>query len=175
MVWHSCILGVSCPVHTADADAIQLNSTLKFTQLSSLIGTVAWQHCRPLASDMVTTPFTWHNCQAASRRRRRCVLNSQLAHDDCRRVRSHRRQDATRLQRRINGSITIYTLLKLGQVNFYVATMMSERLLDLFHNEYKIFIPPQKLLYAPNTNFSLRPCSTSLLANLFRLVETVAS
>jgi len=39
------------------------------------------------------------NCLVESRRRRRCVglLNSQLAHDDCRRVRSQRRHDATRL------------------------------------------------------------------------------
>jgi len=40
---------------------------------------------------------TRRNCRVESRRRR--VLNSQLAHDDCRRVvRSHRRHDATRLR-----------------------------------------------------------------------------
>ena len=31
---------------------------------------------------------TRHNCRVASRRRRRCEHNSQLAHDDCRRIRS---------------------------------------------------------------------------------------
>ena len=36
------------------------------------------------------------NCRVASRRR--CVQKSQLAHDDCRRVRSHCRHDATRLR-----------------------------------------------------------------------------
>ena len=45
-------LSVSCPIHTADADATQLSSWVV----------------------------------SASRRRRRCVLNSQLAHDDCRRL-----------------------------------------------------------------------------------------
>ena len=32
------------------------------------------------------TPPTQLNCRVELRRRRRCVLNSQLAHDDCRRV-----------------------------------------------------------------------------------------
>ena len=41
-----------------------------------------------------TTPSpTRLNCRVESRRR--CVLNSQLAHHDCRRVRSRRRHDAT--------------------------------------------------------------------------------
>jgi len=39
-----------------------------------------------------------HNCRVELRRRQRCVLNSQLARDDCRCVRSHCRHDATRLR-----------------------------------------------------------------------------
>jgi len=39
---------------------------------------------------------TRRNCRVESHRR--CEQNSQLAHDDCRRVRSHRRHGATRLR-----------------------------------------------------------------------------
>ena len=35
--------------------------------------------------------------------------------------------------------------------------MTSERLLYFFHNEYRSFIPPQKLSHLPETNFWLRP------------------
>jgi len=51
------------PVHTADADATQLASTVELSRVGGV------------------------------------YMNSQLAHDDCRRVRSHRRHDATRLFR----------------------------------------------------------------------------
>jgi len=55
----------------------------------------------PVAPDVdsqYTPPTpTWRNCRVESRRRRRCEHNSQLAHDYCRRVRSHRRHNATRL------------------------------------------------------------------------------
>jgi len=44
-------------------------------------------------------PNTHRRCRRDSTRRRRCVLNSELAHDDCRWVRSHLRHDATRLRR----------------------------------------------------------------------------
>jgi len=50
--------------------------------------------------EFMCTPLTptRRNSTVESCRRRRCVLNSQLAHDDCRRMRSHRRHDATRLR-----------------------------------------------------------------------------
>ena len=41
------------------------------------------------------TPLTPTRLSCRVGSRRRCVLNSQLVHDDCRRVRSHRRHDAT--------------------------------------------------------------------------------
>ena len=44
------------------------------------------------------TPPTWLNCRVESRQRWCCEHSSQLAHNDCWQVRSHRRHDATRLR-----------------------------------------------------------------------------
>ena len=53
------------------------------TTKSSCVVSAVWTH----QSSVVTQfPIFCVNCRVESRRRRRCVLNSQLAHDDCRRL-----------------------------------------------------------------------------------------
>jgi len=59
------------------------------------------------------TPPTRRNCRAESRRRRRCEHNSQLAHDDCRRI----RLTIWKLTKRLHSSLTTWISIDID--NFF--------------------------------------------------------
>ena len=95
------------PIHTADADATQLSSwvapavCIEFAtswRQSRRVWTICRQRSRVASCRRCerTNRQSWPSFQfsapvtswVASASRRRCVLNSQLAHDDCRRLRT---------------------------------------------------------------------------------------
>jgi len=78
-------LSPSCPCPSSaeveSADDVHLNHKSAPAAKTAAVGNDTAQYTRP-------TPTRLCNCRVASRRRRQCEQNSQLAHNDCRRIRS---------------------------------------------------------------------------------------